>query len=557
MTKQDLIDYIYTPEGKARAPRFKRELLEKNGFASLILEIETECESVGLGDVPLTDKIRAYCKNQMFSPVCKTCQQPYRFWSNKHQAWAKYCSQACVQNDPEVKAKNFCDDYAALVKKREKTMMEKYGVSTFSQTEAAKEAFVERTKEAWADTERREKRLAARKKSNIEKYGVDGVAQVPEIMAKMLESRKESMAKLSAEQLDEYEKHRAAAYRKSRISSEAFEKLTSYEYMHDLYVTKKTSVIGCSREIGCSQTSILTALEDLGIEYIPDRQTQESYDEIRLFEFVQSLCPTAIRTYKIGKHLDIFIPELKIGFEYNGIYWHSEAKHESDYHANKVDHFYTHDIRYVQIWEDDWQNRQEVVKKFIRNLLIQNDRIGARKTQIVELTQPEFESFMNDNHMQGSTTVSVRLGLVYDGVVVSAMGFREIASNIKLSREGIGYDLARFANTNVTGAFAKLFGHFLKMKNPDFVSSFGDLEIIDKRKNVYLTNGFVAVKTLEPDYRYFDYRTKKREHKFGFRKDKFAKLGYDIDGKTERQLAIEHKLLRCYDSGKVQYMWRK
>jgi hypothetical protein len=529
-------------------------LLEKNGFTSLIQAIESECESVGLGDAPLTDKIRAYCKNQMFSPMCKMCSTPYRLWSNKHQAWAKYCSQKCIQSDPEVKSKNFCEDYSELVKKRESTMLEKYGVSSWSQTEEHKTAFAKRTKEAWSDTERREQRLEVRKETNLKRYGVSVVSQVPDVKQKQLETKRKNRESLSEEDREVADIARKNAYRKSRLTPEAHAKLTSFEFMHDLYVVKKTPVISCATEIGCSQGSIITALRELGIPYVPYVHNQESWDEIKLFEFIKSICPTAIRTYKIGKHLDIFVPELKLGFEYNGVYWHSDVKRAPDHHKKKVEHFYNHDIRYVQIWEDDWKNRQDVVKKFIINLIGKTKRIGARKTTIVELSQPEFTKFMDLNHMQGSTVSSVRLGLVYDGEIVAAMGFKETASNTKMKN---GFELNRFANTNVNGAFAKLFKHFVSLRNPQFVSSFGDLEIIDKRKNVYLSNGFVQHAVIDPDYRYYDYRTKMREHKFGYRKSKFAKIGLDIKGKTERELAIEYKLIRCYDSGKIQYIWNQ
>jgi hypothetical protein len=282
-------------------------------------------------------------------------------------------------------------------------------------------------------------------------------------------------------------------------------------------------------------------------------QNQVSLGELELLEFIQGVRPDAIHTYKDGKHLDVYIPDLKIGFEFNGIYWHSDKKKSPSYHQEKVDYFYRRGIRYIQVWEDDWNQRKETVQNFIRNLLGCNSRMGARKTKVIELTQSEFDAFMNANHMQGATIASVRLGLVDStGDVVSAMGFKKIAKNV--GRTGIGYDLNRFANSNVTGAFRKLLSHFLKNNSIDYVLSFGDLEIIDQRNNVYLKNGFEFDGYLNPDYRYYDYRTKKRQHKFGYRKEFFESVGLNLEGKTERELADEYRLLRCYDSGKIRYI---
>jgi hypothetical protein len=530
MTKQDLIDFIYTPEGKARAPRFKRELLEKNGFTSLIQAIESECESVGLGDAPLTDKIRAYCKNQMFSPTCKMCSTPYRLWSNKHQAWAKYCSQKCIQSDPAVKSKNFCEDYSELVKKRESTMLEKYGVSSWSQTEEHKTAFAKRTKEAWSDTERREQRLEVRKETNLKRYGVSVVSQVPEIMAKALISRKANREKLTEEEFQSREKIRIDSYRKERLSDDVYQNLNDYELIYDLYVTKNFSIRKCADHIGCSTHTIKTALESFGIDYIPRTQTQESSDEIELYEFISSIAPTAIRTYKIGKHLDIFIPELKLGFEYNGVYWHSDAKRDMLYHANKVEHFYSHDIRYVQIWEDDWIHRQDSVKKFIEQILTEHPL--PTQYEVVEISQEVFNAFVEDNHIAGTVESDIYFGVLCDGNIASALGVNKNACG--------NFEITRHVEIHQS-LFRAMFEFFVLSYDPVSVHVLGDLEYTDKRDNVYLQNGFLSYRDIEPDFKY--YRTGIREAK------ETINIESSVTGNSQR-------ILRCYDSGKIEYIWK-
>jgi hypothetical protein len=37
--------------------------------------------------------------------------------------------------------------------------------------------------------------------------------------------------------------------------------------------------------------------------------------------------------------IDIYLPELKLGFEFNGLYWHSNKFKEKNYHLNKTDWF--------------------------------------------------------------------------------------------------------------------------------------------------------------------------------------------------------------------------
>lgn len=80
-----------------------------------------------------------------------------------------------------------------------------------------------------------------------------------------------------------------------------------------------------------------------------------------------------------------------------------------------------------------------------------------------------------------------------------------------------------------------------------------DLEITDRRSNIYTSTGFVVSETFPIDYKYYNYRVGSLEDKDAYRLSEFQKLGFDIDNKTERELALEYGLLRCYDSGKIKY----
>ena len=49
--------------------------------------------------------------------------------------------------------------------------------------------------------------------------------------------------------------------------------------------------------------------------------------------------------------IDIFIPELNIGFEYNGIYWHSTLRKDKSYHKEKQKAFKSMGITLYFLWE--------------------------------------------------------------------------------------------------------------------------------------------------------------------------------------------------------------
>ena len=68
-----------------------------------------------------------------------------------------------------------------------------------------------------------------------------------------------------------------------------------------------------------------------------------------------------IRNYKDKMELDVYIPELKIGFEYNGIYWHSDKIiKDKNYHLKKKEYFKEKGIDVIFIDEYDWENKNDL-----------------------------------------------------------------------------------------------------------------------------------------------------------------------------------------------------
>jgi len=64
--------------------------------------------------------------------------------------------------------------------------------------------------------------------------------------------------------------------------------------------------------------------------------------------------------------LDIWIPELLLAFEYNGMLWHSiDNGHGDGYHLKKTVQCEKKGIRLVHIWEDEWLHFPERTKSLI------------------------------------------------------------------------------------------------------------------------------------------------------------------------------------------------
>lgn len=70
------------------------------------------------------------------------------------------------------------------------------------------------------------------------------------------------------------------------------------------------------------------------------------------------------------QELDIYLPEKKLAFEFNGTYWHSESAGTSRlYHFNKTKACKEKGIRLIHIFEHEWVNSKDKIKALIRSAL--------------------------------------------------------------------------------------------------------------------------------------------------------------------------------------------
>lgn len=84
------------------------------------------------------------------------------------------------------------------------------------------------------------------------------------------------------------------------------------------------------------------------------------------------------RVYISGKHyngIDLFYKDINIGFEFDGLYWHSAEKHKEPFNLYKKTRYLRekNNIQIIHIFEDEWDNRQDDVKSFIKNEFINSD----------------------------------------------------------------------------------------------------------------------------------------------------------------------------------------
>lgn len=263
------------------------------------------------------------------------------------------------------------------------------------------------------------------------------------------------------------------------------------------------------------------------------------------------------RTVLNGKEIDIYIPSLKIGIEYNGIYWHSDKFIDNkNYHLDKLNESNSKGIKLIQIFEDEYINHKEIVLSKIKHILgydSVNDKIYGRKCNIKEINKDNAKLFLEVNHIQGFAKSSVYLGCFYQDKLIGVMSF--LKENVDK------WYLTRFATDNqyiCCGVGGKLFNWFIKYYNPKEIKTFADRRwTVDKDNNLYTKLGFKLDKILSPDYKYIKPNIIERYHKFNFRKQILnKKYNFSFNNITEKEMTQHLNYHRIYDCGLWRYVWK-
>ena len=271
----------------------------------------------------------------------------------------------------------------------------------------------------------------------------------------------------------------------------------------------------------------------------------DSHNEIKLFDFINEYTNEYtiyrnIRNIIPPYELDVYIPELKLAFEFDGDYWHSEIFKPMDYHQMKSDLCLKQGIQLIHVWEHDWLHKQEIVKSIISGHLGKYERIYARRCEIVKLSAKDCREFIDNNHLQGFIGATVYYGLTYNDELVSVMLFQKKKDCWEISR------LCTKLNLSVIGGTERLWKHFLRNNKIGKVITYNNRDYYTG--GVYKRLGFKLEKTTEPSFWYIKNGHSGILSSRKCQKYKLVEQGYD-HVKPAHEIMKERGYHRCYNSG--------
>lgn len=387
-----------------------------------------------------------------------------------------------------------------ILEKRKKTKLERWNDESYNNPEKIKESLF---KLDWG------KITEKRRSTNLKRWGSENILKSEKF-------RKENFLISKEEGYLSYQNNSISRFKCDLKKEHEFE-ISSDNY----YSRKRLNIPLCT---------VCNPIGDL-----------KSIKEKELLEFIKSIYNgKIIKSYRDSLEIDIYLPDLNLGFEFNGLYYHSNKFKENNYHFYKNKYFFEKEIRIIHIWEDDWDYKRDILESQIKNWLkLIENKIFARKCEVREIKESKIATeFLNKNHIQGKVNSNLKLGLYHKDELVSLMTFNHYEGRNKMKT--VDWNINRFCNIkgyNVIGAASKIFKYFINNYTTNRVISYSDNDwsLGDLYKNL----GFKKVNESYPDYKYIF--KGKRVHKSRFRKSK--------TGISESEL----ELLKIYDSGKSKW----
>lgn len=338
---------------------------------------------------------------------------------------------------------------------------------------------------------------------------------------------------------------------------EALEKLCSYEWMYENYITKQRTLVDIGQELNVYYGTVGDYCSRVHNFEIRQR-TNYSLQELEVGEFINSLGFDFVSDRKVlnGYEIDIYIDEKKFGIELNGAYWHSystfESKEEKEKHLNKTLVGMGKGVRIIHILDTEWNEKKDIVKSMIKSRLGLSNKIYARECDIRIVSNSESNNFLKDNHIQGATGSLINIGLYHNDKLVMIMTFGRPRFNKQYSWELIR--LSSLQNINVIGGASRLFKHFIQ--NNDIGR--GVICYSDRRfgeGSVYENLGFTFERSTTIGYSWTDGNTVWNRTKF--QKSKLENLlpVFDPD-KSEAENMFENGFRRLWDCGNNVFVYK-
>ena len=524
-------------------------------------------------------------------PICPNCKSILPKEKLLHKVEYRFCCEKCrfssigSQLALEKRKKTNFEKYGVenvaktdwATQKRKKTNLKKYGVAEYTQTEEYKKKSKETSLERYGTESPNQSEVVKKRKeeSCLKNFGAKNPFESEIIQAKIIGTNlkrygatnpnksKEVREKIRQTNQERYGcdcySFQDKAMRENMFTQSLIQHRTKYYETFlkglkkrniSLLSDKEQYINGDFTELKCEICGTVWKEEKTNprVIFCPHcDHSQSSCGEKEILQFVKSLgfdCVANERNILDGKELDVYIPEKKIAFEYDGNYWHNSSFKDKNYHQKKTLECKERGIRLIHIFEYEWETKRDKLENLIKSALgMFEKRIYARNCEVKEIDSETYKDFLDEYHIQDSINSPIRYGLFDEDELVSVIGF----GKSRFKKDEI--ELHRYCVKNgysIIGGFSKLIKHS-GIKN--FIS-FVDLAHFSGEG--YKKLGFKEIEITKPNYVYV--KEKEVLTRIVCQKHKLVKvLGENFDEKlSETENMVLNGWNKIYDCGNLK-----
>ena len=310
---------------------------------------------------------------------CVVCNTETPF-VNLKIGYKKHCCNSCAQKDPNTRAKirqTNLDRYGYTNGNRDKckeVCLEKYGSTSYLSTKQCRDKLREKNQELYGtNTPFESKQIQDKvKATNLDRLGVEYPLANENIHNKAQTNK----------YADIY--NYASANNMTLLINLTNKYGWGWMYELDIpYIVYK--------HIAMIDNKYLDSIIDYGKTHpiLPKVSKHHKYNsggkikskvEQEIYEYIKSIYSGSIiqNSRKIidGYELDLYLPDLLIAIEYNGIYWHSIKHKAKSYHYNKSIACKNKNIRLIHIYEHE---SIQDIKELLYNIISNKECIDINK----------------------------------------------------------------------------------------------------------------------------------------------------------------------------------
>jgi len=476
-----------------------------------------------------------------------------------------YCSSRCSsKHNGAGKKLGALVKTEAFKKNRNKVLLEKYGTNSMVELNADKIKLICLDRYGVDHPLKSKEIRQKRDEAVLKKYGVSSILLVDDIKAKIKQTcieRYGSESPLSNLDIINKSKTTRLSKFKSGILTDRLDLISEknlvrqLDWVIDDFTGTRTQKYRWIHECGYKFTAGLDAGK---MPSCPKCNKIISKVHYELIEFCESLglkFTINDNTIISPRQVDLYFKDLNLGIEVNGVYWHSDEKKDKNYHEKKTDELLAQGIKLIHVFEDEWWQKKEIIKRRLLSVMGLDKKIYARKCTLVEVSPSDAKIFCETYHLQGSVNSKFKYGLIYDEELVALMTFGKPRRWNKGMIELGDWELLRYVSKfTIVGGASKLLSEF-RRNNKGSIVSYAAKNW--SSGNLYEKLGFTLRGNTGPGYFYVDLKGKLgRVSRQEAQKHKLPALLGDqfneAESETENMKRVGY--VKIYDSGNLVYI---